>query len=68
MLSNMFNIIITVSIFYILYLSNYVHGQSETSQELYNIEGKVTVPNMTTSWLAETVVHLKGGEAIGFIR
>ncbi|XP_050523022.1 ER membrane protein complex subunit 7 homolog [Daktulosphaira vitifoliae] len=65
MKSNTFEIIHFVLIFF---LSNFVHGQYEYSPELYNIEGKVMVPNMTTSWLAETIVHLKGGEAIGFLR
>jgi len=26
------------------------------------------LPNLTTSWLAETVIQLKGGEAVGFLR
>ncbi|XP_050441039.1 ER membrane protein complex subunit 7 homolog [Adelges cooleyi] len=56
------------SIVIILIASNYVYGQTDSNQELYDIEGTVMLPNMTTSWLAETVVHLKGGEAIGFLR
>lgn len=45
-----------------------VTGQTESSRELYDIEGTIMLPNLTTSWLAETVVQLKGGEAVGFIR
>lgn len=45
-----------------------VCGQLESNRELYDIEGTVMLPNLTTSWLAETVVQLKGGDAIGFIR
>lgn len=44
------------------------NGQLEPSRELYDIEGTVMLPNLTTSWLAETVVQLKGGEAVGFLR
>jgi len=45
-----------------------VYGQSESGRELYDIEGTVMLPNLTTSWLAETVVQLKGGESVGFLR
>lgn len=45
-----------------------VDGQPESSRELYDIEGTVMLPKLTTSWLAETVVQLKGGEAVGFLR
>jgi len=48
-------------------LSN-ANGQSESNRELYDIEGTVMLPNLTTSWLAETVIQLKGGEAVGFLR
>lgn len=44
------------------------NGQSESIRELYDIEGTVMLPNLTTSWLAETVIQLKGGEAVGFLR
>ncbi|CAH1722128.1 hypothetical protein AGLY_007852 [Aphis glycines] len=44
------------------------NGQSESNRELYDIEGTVMLPNLTTSWLAETVIQLKGGEAVGFLR
>lgn len=47
---------------------NNVYGQFESNRELYDIEGTVMLPNLTTSWLAETVVQLKGGDAIGYIR
>lgn len=46
----------------------YANGQSESNRELYDIEGTVMLPNLTTSWLAETVIQLKGGEAVGFLR
>ncbi|VVC40405.1 Hypothetical protein CINCED_3A015865 [Cinara cedri] len=42
--------------------------QAESSRELYDIEGTVMLPSLKTSWLAETVVQLKGGEAVGFLR
>lgn len=45
-----------------------VNGQTESSKELYDIEGTIMLPNLTTSWLAETVIQLKGGEAVGFLR
>lgn len=45
-----------------------VNGQAESSRELYDIEGTIMLPNLTTSWLAETVIQLKGGEAVGFLR
>lgn len=46
----------------------YANGQTESSRELYDIEGTIMLPNLTTSWLAETVIQLKGGEAVGFLR
>lgn len=52
----------------ILFSLSHVNGQSEPTRELYDIEGTVMLPNLTTSWLAETVIQLKGGEAIGFLR
>lgn len=66
MICNSFKVyVFLVSI--ILVSLNNVNGQSESSQ-LYDIEGTVMLPNLTTSWLAETVIQLKGGEAIGFLR
>lgn len=51
----------------LVYFDN-ANGQSESTRELYDIEGTVMLPNLTTSWLAETVIQLKGGEAVGFLR
>lgn len=56
------------SLFVAFVCFNNANCQSDSSRELYDIEGTVVLPNLTTSWLAETVVQLKGGEAVGFIK
>lgn len=66
MFFNLFKVYIFLSSIILVSLNN-VNGQSESSQ-LYDIEGTVMLPNLTTSWLAETVIQLKGGEAVGFLR
>lgn len=67
MVCNLFKCWVILSSVILISLSN-VSGQSESNRELYDIEGTVMLPNLTTSWLAETVVQLKGGEALGFLR
>lgn len=58
----------TFFLFLSIILGNLCNGQTESSRELYDIEGTVMLPNLTTSWLAETVIQLKGGEAVGFLK
>lgn len=67
MISDSFKVFIFLVSIVFVSLSN-VNGQSESNRELYDIEGTVMLPNLTTSWLAETVIQLKGGEAVGFLR
>ncbi|XP_026805766.1 ER membrane protein complex subunit 7 homolog [Rhopalosiphum maidis] len=67
MIFNSFRVCIVFLSIILVNLPN-ANGQSESNRELYDIEGTVMLPNLTTSWLAETVIQLKGGEAVGFLR
>jgi len=67
MIFNSFRVFIVFLSIILVNLPNTI-GQSESNRELYDIEGTVMLPNLTTSWLAETVIQLKGGEAVGFLR
>ncbi|XP_060869432.1 ER membrane protein complex subunit 7 homolog [Metopolophium dirhodum] len=67
MICNSFKVCIVLLSIVLVSLAN-ANGQSESNRELYDIEGTVMLPNLTTSWLAETVIQLKGGEAVGFLR
>jgi len=67
MIYNSFKICIVLLSIILVSVPN-ANGQSESNKELYDIEGTVMLPNLTTSWLAETVIQLKGGEAVGFLR
>lgn len=67
MICNFFKVYVGLLTIVMVDLCN-VNGQLESSRELYDIEGIVMLPNMTTCWLAETVIQLKGGEAIGFLK
>ncbi|XP_022181811.1 ER membrane protein complex subunit 7 homolog isoform X1 [Myzus persicae] len=67
MICNSFKVCVALLSIVLVSLPN-ANGQSESNRELYDIEGTVMLPNLTTSWLAETVIQLKGGEAVGFLR
>lgn len=67
MICNSFKVCIVLLSIILVSVPN-ANGQSESNRELYDIEGTVMLPNLTTSWLAETIIQLKGGEAVGFLR